>query len=74
MCNPHNNTKKGEIVKIMLDLFKKTSVAMKSSIKTFIGNIDLVLLFGKSFYDAVTASNPPPIQPKLEKVHGALLL
>ncbi len=30
--------------------------------------------FGKEFCDAVTASNPPPVQLKLEKVYEASLL
>lgn len=30
--------------------------------------------FGREFCDAVTASNPPPVQLKLEKVYGATLL
>ena len=30
--------------------------------------------FGKEFCNAVTASNPPPVQLKLEKVYGATLL
>lgn len=30
--------------------------------------------FGKEFCDSVTASNPPPVQLKLEKVYGATLL
>ena len=30
--------------------------------------------FGEEFCKAVTASNPPPVQLKLEKVYGASLL
>jgi len=30
-------------------------------------------IFGREFCDAVTASNPPPIQLKLEKVYGTTL-
>ena len=30
--------------------------------------------FGNDFCKAVTASNPPPVQLKLEKVYGATLL
>jgi hypothetical protein len=37
-------------------------------------SVNEAFAFGKEFCDSVTASNPPPVQLKLEKVYGATLL
>jgi len=63
---------------VSIDHFRLLNVSLGDTDSIFVKlpgrSVKEAFKFGREFCDAVTASNPPPVQLKLEKVYAGTLL